>query len=180
MVSYLVLATLVSLPFVQTWIAQKTADALQQKIGTKVCVGRIDLGLLNRIIIDDVKIYDRQAKEMICASRLAAKISLPHLIANGRISVTSAQAFGLQASFYRQHADSQPNYKFLLDSLSSGEKKTKSSINLSISSLIIRHGSFKYDQYDVPHTSGRINPRHLNVSDIWSSPASPPTAWLSS
>ena len=166
MVSYLVLATLVSLPFVQTWIAQKTADALQQKIGTKVCVGRIDLGLLNRIIIDDVKIYDRQAKEMICASRLAAKISLPQLIANGRISVTSAQAFGLQASFYRQHADSQPNYQFLLDSLSSGEKKTKSSINLSISSLIIRHGSFKYDQHDVPHTSGRINPRHLNVSDI--------------
>ena len=87
MVSYLVLATLVSLPFVQTWIAQKTADALQQKIGTKVCVGRIDLGLLNRIIIDDVKIYDRQAKEMICASRLAAKISLPQLIAKiGRAS----------------------------------------------------------------------------------------------
>ena len=37
---------------------------------------------------------------------------------------------------------------------------------LSINSLVIRHGSIKYDCLDAPTTPNRLNLNHINVSDI--------------
>ena len=49
---------------------------MSETLGTEVSVGRVHLGFLNRIIIDDVVILDQQQKEMLKASRLSAKVEL--------------------------------------------------------------------------------------------------------
>ena len=48
------------LPEAQRYIGSKVSEVLGEKLGTQVSVGRVDLGFLNRMIIDDVLIYDQQ------------------------------------------------------------------------------------------------------------------------
>lgn len=139
---------------------------MESKLGTRVNISRIDLGFLNRVIIDGVAIYDQKEQKMLSASRLAAKIDYYELLRNGRIFISSAQLFGMSGSFYREDALSKPNYQFLLDSLASKDKTKKTSIELSVNSLIIRHGSFTYNRNDIAPVSKCFDVAHIGVRDI--------------
>ncbi|MBR6494918.1 MAG: translocation/assembly module TamB, partial [Prevotella sp.] len=134
----LLIATVVLLrvPTVQQFIGSKTAEVLSEKLGTEVSVGRVDLGFLNRITIDDVDIRDQQGEQLLKASRLSAKIDYLALL-KGKIVVTSAQLFGMNANLYQQTADAPHNFQFVLDSLAS-EEPSETPLDLRIHSLIIR------------------------------------------
>ena len=160
----LLLYVLLRIPAIQQLIGNQVSSALEDKLGTKVSVGRVDIGLLNRITVDDVLIYDQQQKKMLQASRIEAKIDLMPLT-EGRISISSAQLFGLHAILYKQTADSKPNFQFVIDSLST-KKKEKTPLDLRIKSLVIRNGRVQYDQYDQPKTAGQLSPYHLDIRNI--------------
>ena len=162
---YMLLTTLTHIPKVQSFIGSEVASALSEKLGTKVCVGRVDIGFFNRIIIDDVLIYDQQQRKMLKASRLSVKVDLLPLT-QGRISISTAQIFGAQLALYRSHADAPANYQFVLDSLASRDTTSQSSIDLRINTFIMRHSSIRYDQLDAPITERKFNPNHLNLTDI--------------
>ena len=55
---YLAIVTLLHIPFIQNTIGECVGDALSAKLGTKVSIGRVDLGFVNRIIIDDSQMLD--------------------------------------------------------------------------------------------------------------------------
>jgi len=165
-IAYFILTAAVRVPFVQSWIGEKASRALENKIGARANISRVDLGFLNRVIIDGVTIYDQKGKRLLSASRVAAKIDYYELLRNGRIFISSAQLFGMSGAFYREDAQSKPNYQFLLDSLSSKDKIKESSVELSVNSLIIRHGSFTYDRHDIAPAPKRFNTAHLCVKDI--------------
>lgn len=156
----------VHIPFTQRWIGAEIGKALSEKLGTEVNVGRVNLGLLNRIVIDDLIIYDQKHEFMIGSSRLAAKIDYYELVKSGHLSILSAQIFGFKGFFYKQNEHGYANYQFLVDSLSSKDEANKSNVELSINSLIIRHGTLRYDRRDKPFTPSRFNMEHLNVSNI--------------
>lgn len=150
---------------VQAFIGDKVADALKQKFGTEVSVGKVNLGFLNRIIIDDVRMLDQQDDSMIYASRVSAKVDILPL-KDGKISIASAQLFGLKAYIYKQTADSKTNIQFVLDSLASKDTTKHTPLNLHIGSLIIRHGSIKYDQRDKVLTKGVFSKEHIWLTDL--------------
>lgn len=163
---YLTIIIIVRLPFIQTMLGSQISNAIGLKLGTNVSIGRVNLGLLNRIIVDDLTIYDQKSEKMITAARLAAKIDYSELIKNGRIYISSAQLFGFKGNFYQENSTSRPNWQFALDSLASKKKKDKSDLELNINSLVIRHGALKYDGFDKPMTSSKFNSNHINVKDI--------------
>ncbi|NPD91493.1 translocation/assembly module TamB domain-containing protein [Xylanibacter muris] len=162
---YAIIMILLHIPAIQQSLGTAISSEIAEKLGTKVIIGRIDLGLLNRIIIDDVIIYDRKNKEMLKAARLSAKISLADL-ANGKITVNSAQIFSTKVNLYKTSAKEAPNYMFVIDSLSSKNPESKSQLNLKINSLIIRHGSVAYNRHDIAPVNGKFSPHHINLSEI--------------
>ncbi|MBO5204822.1 MAG: hypothetical protein J6B47_02575, partial [Prevotella sp.] len=103
LVLYLVLMFAMRLDSMQQLIGSQVAQQLGAKLGTRVEVGKIDLGFLNRIIIDDVRIYDQKGKEMLTAARLTAKIDIMAL-AEKKIEISSAQIFSANFRLYRQTA----------------------------------------------------------------------------
>ena len=158
-------AAVLRLPAVQQFAGNKVSDLLGETLGTKVQVGRIDLGFLNRIIIDDVSIFDQQQKLMLLVSRMSVKLDyLP--LAQGRISISSAQLFGAHARLYQKDANSQPNFQFVIDSLASNDTTSHTPLNLRVNSLIIRRSSAIYDRLDQPRTEDQFNPAHLRISSI--------------
>ena len=162
---YVILIVLLHLPPVQTFLGSTVATALAQKFGTEVSVGKINLGFFNRIIIDDVKMLDQKGDSMIYASRLSAKVDLLPL-KDGKISVSSAQLFGLRANIYRQNAKSDMNIQFMLDSLASKDTTQHKPLDLRIGSVIIRHGSIAYNQRDIASAAGVFSPQHIGISNL--------------
>lgn len=138
---------------------------LSDKFGTEVTVGRINFVIPNRIIVDDVCMKDQSGKEMIRASRASTKIDLIPLF-NGKISISSAQLFGLQGTFYKKDELSKPNFQFALDSLASKDTTRHTPLDLRIGTVVVRHSGFTYDRLDMPRTNGKFNTNHLNVKNI--------------
>ena len=137
------------------------AGVISKKMGTEVSVGHIDLGLFNRIIVNDVMIKDQRDEQLIAARRLSAKIDILPLVTTGQVSISSVQLLGAQMNLYRETAASTPNYQFAIDALSSSDKDSPSQLNLRIGSVIISRLSVCYDQKDAPLTPGKLNSNHL-------------------
>jgi len=159
------LMTVSYIPQAQNYLGSKVADAIAQKLGTQVSIGRVDLGLLNRVIIDDVRIKDQQQQDMLRVGRLSVRLELLPLL-DGRISISSAQLFGAHFILYKENERSQTNFQFVLDSLASKDTTSHTPLDLRISSLIIRRTSLTYDEKYKAATIGVFNPSHLKISDL--------------
>ena len=162
---YFLLMGATRLPFCQDFIGNRIAQAIGERLGTHVSVGRVDIGLLNRVIIDDVSILDQKNKRMLNISRLSASIDLLPLT-NGKIRISSAQLFGAHANFYQKDSLSKPNFQFVLDSLASKDTTSHTPLDLRVNTFIVRHSSVSFDRQDKAATPGLFNPQHLSVSDI--------------
>ena len=163
---YLLIIILLHLPSVQHFVGTQVANALAEKLGTKVQVGRIDLGFLNHFIVDGLVVNDQKGKQMAKASRIATKIDLWTLISEGKVRISSAQVFGLNALLYRTSPNEKPNFQFVIDSLASRDTTHHTPLDLRIQSLIIRHSNVRYDLLSAPITRNKLNFNHLNVKDI--------------
>lgn len=153
------------IPAIKTCIGNTASNALAQKLGTKVEIQEINLGFLNRIILDGITIYDQQQQKLLTSSRASIKVNLLSLL-QGKVSISSAQLFGATANTYRQTAQSKPNYQFVLDSLASKESQKESKLDVTIGSLIIRNGTLIYHQNDAPKTIGQLNLKHLHITNL--------------
>ena len=162
---YVGVVVLLHVPAVQKYLGHQVSEALAQKLGTDVSVGRINLGLLNRVIIDDVEINDQSGRKMLNAARLSAKLDLLPL-SQGRIVITSAQLFGIQASLYQLTPDEPYNFQFVLDSLASKDSSEHKPLDLKINSLVIRHGRLSFDKRYIAPRSGQFSPDHIHASNI--------------
>ena len=162
---YATLMITINTPWAQEQLGNKVAEVVGEKLGTKVKVGRVDLGFLNRLILDDVVIYDQHNKQMVNVARMTAKIDLTPL-ALGKIVISSAQIFGAQLQLYKPDKDSPANYQFVLDSLASKDTTRQTPLDLRINSFIMRHSAVTYDQWDEAPTPERFNPYHVHVTGI--------------
>jgi len=162
---YAVVMLAVRVPVVQQELGEQISELVGRKLGTKVEVGRVDLGFLNRLILDDVSIYDQHQKQLLKVARMTVKLDVAPL-AVGRISVSSAQLFGARLQLYRVSKDAPANFQFALDSLAAKDTTSNTPLDLRVNSFIMRHSSVTYDEWDVAPTPDRLNTSHLNVVDI--------------
>ena len=162
---YALVMTAIHVPAIQSYIGSSIASAVGQKLGTKVSVGRVDLGFLNRIIIDDVLICDLQQQVMLRVGRMSVRIEIMPL-AKGRIIITSAQLFGAHAHLYKSNRQAPFNFQFALDSLVSKDTTTHTPLDLRINSLIVRHSSISYDCKDQIQKHEQLDCNHLLFNNI--------------
>lgn len=135
-------------------------------MGTQLTIGKIDMGLLNRIIIDNVVLNDQAGKEMLKITRLSAKFDIPSLL-RGKIAISSVQLFGFNINLNKETPDSPPNFKFVLDAFASKDTTdTKSNIDLRINSILMRRGKLSYDVLSEAQTPGKFNAQHVKLSNI--------------
>lgn len=163
---YTAIIILLHIPSIQTYIGGCVADALCDKFGTKVKVGRVDLGFINRLILDDSYMQDKNGEQMLRVSRISVKINLLAL-ANGQIEITSAQFFGLHANLYKATPEAKPNFQFVIDALASKDStKQKTPPDLQINSLIIRNGEISYRVLSRPSRPGKFSADDINARNI--------------
>ena len=162
---YLIGLSLSKIPAVQSWTAELVSNSLTDFLGTTVKIGNVSPGLFNRIIIDDVKIYDQKDSLMLSAARMAAKIRILPLVEK-KIHIDNAQLIGAKISLYKTEAKSQLNCQFLIDKFSKNDDENKTKPNIQIGTLLVRRSTLRYNVWDTAHTPHRFNPNHLSVRSL--------------
>ena len=155
----------IHLPSVQAFIASELKEEIEERIGTRVEIESVKLGFLNRIIVDGFEVYDQNKERLLKSSRVSAKIDLIDLM-NGKINLTSAQIFGLDANIYKKNPNEDLNFQFIVDSLASKDTTSNTPLNLQISSLVIRNGAVRYNLRYLPQKDGKFDVNHLVVSKL--------------
>ena len=142
------------------------AKELSEVLNTRLTIGKINIGLLNRIIIDDVLLDDQSGKEMLKVTRLSAKFDILPFF-KGKISISSVQLFGFTINLNKETPDSPPNFKFVLDAFASKDTvKKESSLDLRINSVLIRRGRMAYHVLSEEETPGKFNAKHIHLQNI--------------
>jgi hypothetical protein len=163
---YLGIIVLLNIPYVQGKLSVFVAKELKAVLNTEVSVGRIDMGLLNRIIVEDVQLHDRRNEELLKVARLSARFEFLPLL-KGKVTISSVQLFGFTVNMNRETPESVPNFQFVLDAFASKDTvKTESNLDLRINSVLIRRGRIAYDVLSEPETPGKFNANHLSIRNL--------------
>ena len=164
-VIYLTGLSLSKIPAVQSWTADVLSKSLTDYLETKVIIKDVSPGLFNRVIIDNVKIYDRNDSVLLNASRIAAKIRLLPLL-DKKVQIDNAQIIGADINLYKKDAGTPLNCQFLIDKFSKKDKDDKSKAYIQIETLLARRSSLHYNIWDAQKTPQSITPHHLSISKI--------------
>lgn len=141
------------------------ANELSKLLNTHVSIDKIDIGLLNRIIVDDLLIEDQLGKEMLKVTRLSAKFDIPSLL-KGQISIGSVQLFGFNILLDKDSPNTDSNFQFIIDALAPKDKESNSNLDLRINSLLVRRGKLAYDVLSEEDTPGKFNSKHIKLHNI--------------
>lgn len=141
------------------------AARLSDYLKTEIRIGRTDIGLLNRIIVDDVLIMDQQQDTLLRAARLSAKLDIASIL-KGKIVINNTQLFGCYVNIYQNNPKGKTNMQFLIDAFASKDTTSKKDIDLRINSILIRRGEVRFNKRFVAETPGVFNPAHLHIRQL--------------
>lgn len=157
---------MLNLPSIQQELSSIVAKELSSQLGSKMTIKKIDIGLLNRIIIEDLLLNDQSGKEMLKVARLSAKFDIIPLL-KGKISISNVQLFGFNISLEKETPEAKPNFQFVLDAFAPKDSiKKESNLNLRINSVLIRRGKLSYNVLSAQDTPGKFNPQRIQLQNI--------------
>lgn len=151
------------MPFGQDIVRRTLQTTLQQKLHTRVSIGRVDIGLFNRVTLTDIQLYDRQNHPLLSAGLASARIELRHLL-HKEIALRTITLVDARIRLNRDAHTA--NYQFLIDAFRTDRPKESSTLNLRINSIILRRVAIQYDRTDRPHTPHQFNPNHFHVKRL--------------
>ena len=147
-------------------MARAVGHELSGILGAELNIGRVQFGLPNRLIAEDIFLKDLSGAEVARVSKLSAKVDILSLF-SGRISVGTAQLFGFRLRVERETPESLHNLQFVIDALSPSDSKQKdTSLDVRINSLLIRRGEVSYDVLSEPLTPDTFNISHLHLRNL--------------
>lgn len=106
----------------QTYLARRAARVLSERLETKVEVANVQIGLLNRLLIQGVYVQDKQQDTLLYAGELQVRMTDWFVFADKPV----IHYIGLENTFvhlYRKADSDVWNYDFILDAFSSPKKK---------------------------------------------------------
>ena len=155
---------LLNTPFVQQSISQRISAYATKALGSRFSIQHVEIGLFNRIILEDIALEDLHGENLLNVARVSVKIELLPLFQK-KISISNAQFFGFNIHLSKADQMSKPNFQFIIDAFSSDNEK-KNPLNLRINSLLIRRGRIQYDVWSEAETPHIFNPNHLSFQNI--------------
>lgn len=82
----LLVALLFEIPAVQNFVAREATEIISRKLGTRISIDRVDIGLFYRVSLDGFYVEDFQQDTLLYAGRLDARIKSLGLFGEGSFS----------------------------------------------------------------------------------------------
>lgn len=126
---FLLVYLFIQVPAVQNMAKNKVISFLQQKLQTKVVVGKLAIDFPNKIVLENVLFEDQRKVTLFSGKKLAVDISLFKLL-NNRLEINDIHLENITANIYRRQSDSTFNFQYIIDAFASpaAQKDTASSV----------------------------------------------------
>ncbi len=152
------------IPFFQRNVTNIAETELSKLFDTSVKIGKVDINWLNRIVLKDVQIQDKNGETALEAGNITAGFKLLPALKNKWI-LTTVRLFGVTCHIKKETPQSNTNIQFIIDALA-GNSQGGGNLELQIQSILIRRGNVTYDIIDKDNTKQQFNPNHLNIDNI--------------
>lgn len=116
----LLVAGLIQVPYVQNIVKDKAVTYLEDKIGTPVSIGHIEIGLPKKVIIEGVYFQGQDGDTLLAGEKLAVDISLMKLLSN-EVEINSISLEGITANIKRSK-DSVFNFDYIIKAFATADK----------------------------------------------------------
>jgi hypothetical protein len=144
----LLVVILIQVPAVQNFAKNKAVTFLQKKIGTKVEIGHITLGLPKLIVLENVYFEDQKKDTLIAGDKLKVDISLLKLLKN-KVEINEINLQGITANINRG-PDSLFNFDYIIKAFAGEQKKevkptdTTAAMQFALGDIVLDRINIKY------------------------------------
>ncbi len=130
---------LVLTPPVQNFIRKKTVTYLENKLATRVEVGRVYVGLPRDIVLEKIYVEDRKKDTLLYGGKLMADLNIWKLITKGEVILKYISLNDITAKVKRELPDTSFNFQFIIDAFappgSSPDTSTSSSSAIKLGTI---------------------------------------------
>lgn len=163
----LVLSLLLAIPAIQNFVADRAATMVSHRLGTTVSIGRVDVGMAGRILIDDFYVEDFQRDTLLYVAQLDA--FLPRLgLAGDGLRFTRGRLRGAKL-YLRETPEGEMNIRPVVLKMSDPDKPKKGRFRLELSdariedmALHIERQNHRNPVYGIDY--GNMRFEHLNLA----------------
>lgn len=110
----IVLILLIQAPPVQNFARKKIVAFLENKLQTKVAIGRINIGIPNKVLLENVYVEDKQKDTLLSGGKISANINMFKLIGSD-IEINELEIENVTAKIKRILPDTIYNFQFIVD-----------------------------------------------------------------
>lgn len=142
---FLLIAIALQIPVVQNFVKDKAVTYLEEKIKTKVKIGKIEIGLPKKIILENVFFEDQQKDTLLYGNKIKVDISLFKLLDN-QVEINLIELEGIRSKISK-NSKGKFNFDYVIDAFASKEppKKEEEPMRISMSKIILDNIIFTYD-----------------------------------
>ncbi|HUM66867.1 MAG TPA: hypothetical protein PLV32_13500, partial [Chitinophagaceae bacterium] len=130
---------LVLTPPVQNFIRKKAVTYLENKLATRVEVGRVYVGLPRDIVLEKIYVEDRKKDTLLYGGKLMADLNIWKLITKGEVILKYISLNDITAKVKRELPDTSFNFQFIIDAFappgSSPDTSTSSSSAIKLGTI---------------------------------------------
>ena len=163
--SYLLITFALEIPYCQRMVSSCVSSYLSQRLGTEVFIERIDIGLFNRIIINNFRIKDKKGQQLFKCQKFSACIKMRTLFQK-KITIRTCKLSNAQMNLIQESKDGPYNFQFILDSLTSSSDKTSKETSFQLNSLIVHNLSISHDQTYLPRLEKGFDAHHCKIYNL--------------
>ncbi|GAA4737778.1 translocation/assembly module TamB domain-containing protein [Flavisolibacter ginsenosidimutans] len=133
-------------PPVQKFLTGKVENYLQNKLHTRVQIGRISFGLSGNVALQNVYIEDQTKDTLIAGGTIKANVAFLKLLSN-EVEVKGIELQNITAKIKRALPDTVFNYQFVVNAFTSGATKDTSTgapMKLNVSDVTLDNVAVTY------------------------------------
>ncbi|MES1222760.1 MAG: translocation/assembly module TamB, partial [Bacteroidota bacterium] len=134
---FILLVLLIQTAPVQNFIRAKAVSWLENKLKTRVEVGRIYIGFPKDIVLEKIYVEDQSKDTLFSGGKIKADISLFRLI-KGNVAINDLLLDNITAKVKRELPDTTFNFQFIIDAFVSKEKTRAHEINDTTNNFSIK------------------------------------------
>ena len=162
----LLLIFLIRLPSIQNYVVGKVTNYLENKIGTPVDIGYVNITFPKKLVLENIYFEDQSKDTLLFGEKLLVDINMFKLLKN-TVEINELQLEGITAKINRTLPDGAFNFDYIIAAFASEEESTPtadstSALVFDIQDVLFKRIHFIYSD-DVIGTSADIHLSHFDT-----------------
>ncbi|RDC63000.1 translocation/assembly module TamB domain-containing protein [Adhaeribacter pallidiroseus] len=158
-------------PAIQTRAVQKASSVLSAKIGHQVTIERVAIRFFNKVILEKVKVLDRNKQELFYIGEAEASLSGFSPRNYRQLTINELKLTNPHAAFVRYKTADSMNLSVFIAAIKRLVKKdttqtAKAKFDFKINNLILKNGQFRYENQKREPTAFGMDYQHLDIDSI--------------